>query len=301
MGHGTVLWEKPAGDRMRRFINEVPNEGLIRFPGFFNVDGTIVTDPAALADILVHKSYDFQKPGPLRKFLSLILGDGLIVVEGDEHKFQRKHLMPAFSFRHIKNLYPIFWAKSVEMCYGIASEVNDKQTPYSNEKKPAHPQGVVEINHVRVLRASRLPLTNADFKFSQWANKTTLDIIGVAGLGRDFNAIKNPDDELVKAYEEILEPTTEKAVFFALNVLFPRWVIAALPWSLNNRLKKTTDALKNFCLQVIGEKKETIKLQGEDSVDILSLLMKSNDFADENLVDQLLTFLAAGYFPHHLR
>jgi cytochrome P450 len=124
-----------------------------------------------------------------------------------------------------------------------------------------------------------------------------MDIIGVAGLGRDFNAIKNPDDELVKNYEEILEPTTEKAVFFAVNVLFPRWFVAALPWGLNNRLKATTDALKNFCLQVIAEKKEMIKLQGEDSVDILSLLMKSNDFADENLVDQLLTFLAAGYAP----
>ncbi len=33
---------------------------------------------------------------------------------------------------------------------------------------------------------------------------------------------------------------------------------------------------------------------GEENVDILSLLIKSNNFADENLVDQLLTFLAAG-------
>ena len=121
-----------------------------------------------------------------------------------------------------------------------------------------------------------------------------MDIIGVAGLGRDFNAIKNPDDELVQAYEEILEPTTEKAVFFACNILFPRWFVAALPWGLNDRLKKTTGALKAFCKEVIAEKKQTIKLQGVENFDILSLLMKSNDFADENLVDQLLTFLAAG-------
>jgi cytochrome P450 len=37
-----------------------------------------------------------------------------------------------------------------------------------------------------------------------------------------------------------------------------------------------------------------MKLESEESVDILSIMIRSNDFSDANLVDQLLTFLAAG-------
>jgi cytochrome P450 len=255
-------------------MSEVPNDGIIRFPVLFNVDMLLLTGPSSLAEVLVHKSYDYHKPAPVRKFLSIILGEGLVVVEDDVHKFQRKHATPAFSFRHIKELYPIFWSKAVEMSRGIAAEVYENPEPSFSEKKSENPQGIVEINH--------------------WSNKATMDIIGVAGLGRDFNALKNPDDELLKNYEEILEPTTEKGIYFALNIVLPHRLIAMLPWRLNERLKVTTGMLRKFCLQLIRDKKQAIKAQGEDNIDILSLLIKSNDFADENLVDQLLTFLAAG-------
>lgn len=44
---------------------------------------------------------------------------------------------------------------------------------------------------------------------------------------------------------------------------------------------------------MVREKRETMQ-SGEQHFDILSLLIKSNDFSDDELVDQLLTFLAAG-------
>lgn len=274
MNYGTILWQRPAGEPLRKLINEVPNEGLIRFPSFFNIDWLLLTNSASLAEVLVHKCYDFEKPGPLRKFLSIILGEELVVVEGDLHRFQRKHATPAFSFRHIKDLYPIFWSKAVEMSRSIASEMHGHAEPVWSDKQSKHLQGVVEINH--------------------WSNKATMDIIGVAGLGRDFHALKNPDDELLKNYEEILEPTSEKAIYFAANLLLGQRLVRMLPWRLNGRLKTTTDTLRSFCLQLIRDKKEKIMKQGDENVDILSLLIKSNNFADENLVDQLLTFLAAG-------
>lgn len=267
-----MVAQRPAGEGFRKLINEVPNDGIIRFPSFFNLDWLLLANPASLSEVLVHKSYDYEKPGPLRKFLSIILGDGLVVVEGDEHKFQRKHATPAFSFRHIKDLYPIFWSKSVEMVQCIAAEIRENPEPSLGEK--SHNQGVVEINH--------------------WSNKATMDIIGVAGLGKDFNGLKNPEDELIKTYEEILEPTREKGIYFALNVLLGRRIVTMLPWNLNNRLKTITDKLRKYCLDLIRDKKQIIKAQGEENFDILSLLIKSNNFSDENLVDQLLTFLAAG-------
>jgi cytochrome P450 len=143
-----------------KFITEVPNEGLIRFAGPFNSDSILLTDPSSLADVLVHRSYDFEKPSEIRKFLRLILGDGLIMVEGDEHKFQRKHLTPAFSFRHIKDLYPIFWSKSADLTGRVAAEIYENPEPTSSVKS-RHREGVVEVNH--------------------WATKVTMDVIGVAG------------------------------------------------------------------------------------------------------------------------
>lgn len=49
-----------------------------------------VTNPKALSEVLVQKSYDFAKPGSLRLGLGRILGIGLIVAEGEEHKVERR-------------------------------------------------------------------------------------------------------------------------------------------------------------------------------------------------------------------
>lgn len=260
------------GDEFLRFMKEVPNDGLVRIPTLFGIQRLLLADPRALGEVLVHKSYDYQKPPELRNFLRLILGDGMIVVEGDLHKFQRKNVSPAFSFRHIKELYPKFWSKAVLLSRSIAADIQERPE-YSNEKLKT-PQSVVEINH--------------------WANKVTIDIIGVAGAGREFNSLLNSDDELIQNYEELLEPTTEKAVYFGLNLVLPRRIISLIPWKINNRLAATTARLRDICRDLVRDKRSLIKTESDDHIDILSLLIKSNNFADDQLVDQLLTFLAAG-------
>ncbi len=139
-------------------------------------------------------------------------------------------------------------------------------------------------------------------EFGEWATRVTLDIIGLAGMGRDFNAVRNDDDPLVGAYNELLEPTTERAVYFAANIVGPQDLIQKLPWKQNRVLRETTGKLKYFCLRMVREKREKAKLKGEGGNDILSLLIESNNFSDEELVDQMLTFLAAGcvslFHPH---
>lgn len=54
--------------------------------------------------------------------------------------------------------------------------------------------------------------------------------------------------------------------------------------------------LRGACTQLINERKEAKPSESEkdEKRDILSLLIKSNNFGDNMLVDQLLTFLAAG-------
>ena len=57
-----------------------------------------------------------------------------------------------------------------------------------NTSKESIPEGTKSSNVVEV---------------SDWTSRATLDIIGVAGMGRDFEALKNPDNELNQTYKTI--------------------------------------------------------------------------------------------------
>lgn len=252
-------------------MTEIPNDGLLMFRGFGYEPRLILTNPRAMSEVLVQQSYNFKKPKPVRNFLRRILGNGLIIVEGDEHRFQRKNILPVFSFRHIKDLYPMMWKKAVQLTQGVQAEIDSNMDPSKGEKQDAR---VVELNH--------------------WANKVTMDIIGVAGLGKDFNALKNSDDPLVQNYEELLEPTIEKLSFFATNIIFPPALVKRLPWKMNQVIHRITSTLNDVCTQLVRDKRAAIEKNGDEHLDILSVLIKSDNFSDGQLVDQLLTFLAAG-------
>lgn len=71
---------------LQEWINDVPNSGLIRYRMRFNKEVVFVTSPEGLSEALVQRSYEFAKPAKLRLGLGRILGVGLIVAEGSEHK-----------------------------------------------------------------------------------------------------------------------------------------------------------------------------------------------------------------------
>ena len=71
---------------MRAWINETPNDGIIRYFDLFNTERLVVTNPTALAELLVHKTSEFNKPPHFVSGIGTILGLGLFLVEGEEHK-----------------------------------------------------------------------------------------------------------------------------------------------------------------------------------------------------------------------
>ena len=70
----------------QEWANQIPNHGLIRYKGMLNTERILITSPKALAEVLVHKNYDFIKPAQLRQGLGRILGVGILLAEGEEHK-----------------------------------------------------------------------------------------------------------------------------------------------------------------------------------------------------------------------
>ena len=68
------------------WIETIPNNGIIAVRGIFNEERVVPTDPKAMAEVLTSKAYDYGKPSFVRHALIRILGDGILLVEGEEHK-----------------------------------------------------------------------------------------------------------------------------------------------------------------------------------------------------------------------
>lgn len=262
-GQWTTLIKEPSGIPMRRWINEIPNDGLIYYRHLFNRDRLLVTSPKALAEVLQTKSYDFVKPDLLRSGIGQVLGIGILFAEGDEHKKMRKDLMPAFSFRHIKELYPIFWSKSVEMTDCMSTDLKSRQSD--------------------------------TIKIDDWASRATLDIIGVAGLGQDFNSLADPDTELNQVYRHIFAPNPTAQILGLLGFFLPGILLRNLPLKRNDDVHAASRVARETSRRLIQSKRLALQQEKPLPPDITSTALSSGGFTEEDLVNNMMTFLAAGH------
>ncbi|RKK92057.1 hypothetical protein BFJ70_g17787, partial [Fusarium oxysporum] len=127
-----------------------------------------------------------------------------------------------------------------------------------------------------------------------WASKVTLDIIGIAGLGHKFDAVEKRKDPLADIYEQLLEPDREKLIFAMISLAIGLPIVRLIPWKMNGLFEYLTGSLNELCFSMLKEKKAAIMEKQDNHFDVLSLLIKSNNFSDEAIKDQLLTLLAAG-------
>ncbi|KAH6671278.1 cytochrome P450 monooxygenase-like protein [Halenospora varia] len=281
-GQAAAIFKEHTGAPMARWVNTIPNEGLIAYRGLFNIERVMPTSPQALSEVLTLKSYDFIKPSQVVTTLGRILGVGVLLAEGDEHKFQRKHLSPAFAFRHVKDLYPIFWSKSRENVlkmeeYVNAGGVKPKDIP---DKFP---------------KPGNMDKGTAVLEVGGWAQRATLDIIGLAGMGKDFGAIENDDTLLSRTYRSIFKPSRQAIILGIMSIFLPPKFVQMLPFKRNDDMAAAADTIRKVCREMIDEKQAKLEKQELTDVDILSVALESGAFSSENLVDQMMTFLAAGH------
>ncbi|MFY9240592.1 MAG: cytochrome P450 [Roseovarius sp.] len=70
----------------------------------------MVTDPAALREILLERVEDYPKSVVTKNLLRPAIGDSLFIAEGAHWRWQRRAAAPAFSHRNVMNLAPIMTA-----------------------------------------------------------------------------------------------------------------------------------------------------------------------------------------------
>lgn len=263
LGHVLRNFEGSPGGGFLNYMMEVPNKGMIVFQGWLHCyPNILLTSPELCLEVLNTHAADWEKLADGRAILRRILGDGLVVVEGSEHREQRKNVTPAFSGRTIKDLVPLFWSKGLSLTRAAKREADARD-------------GTVEIMEL--------------------ASKATLDIIGSAGLGKDFHSLDGEAHDIAEQFSLITDPRRGSLVFlFIITQLFPLWLGPVLPLPANWRLNRATAGLRRITKDLLAEKHRDMEENSAEQKDIIAMLMRSGKFNDDELTNQLLTFLAAG-------
>ena len=136
---------------------------------------------------------------------------------------------------------------------------------------------------------------NNAVEVGDWASRATLDIIGVAGLGQDFNALGNPDSELNRTYRNIFRPSRAAQIFGLLQFAIPHVILRNLPVQRNDDVRAAASLARETSRQLVEQKKEKMMRNEKLNPDIISVALQSGGFSESDLVNNMMTFLAAGH------
>jgi cytochrome P450 len=275
------LLVEPSPEQLTRWAHDIPNEGLITYRGMFNIQRVLVTTTTGVHDIFSLRPYEFPKPSFVKTIFRGVIGDGLIVVDGDQHKMQKRALQPAFKAKNIRALHLVFEEKALALVDALNTDISDTT-------------GKPQVGEVDI---------------SAYLRRSTLDIIGMTGLGLDFDWLKNPHNELATTYSHVFTPSKAMQLYRALTMLLPQWSLNLLPLKRNRELKEAVAVVRKYARNAIEQRKHSSTRKeksldgtdsGQDTSDIIGSLMTDGHLTDiEALITQSMTFLGAGHETVH--
>ncbi|EXJ58287.1 hypothetical protein A1O7_05712 [Cladophialophora yegresii CBS 114405] len=246
---------------------------IVRYFFPFGSERLSIADDDAIKHMTVRNPYNYPKPERARKWMMPVLGEvGVLLAEGQAHVTQRKALTPAFSITSIRSLMPIFWNKSLHMAELWEQEMVDEKT----ESK--------------------------SFEVLEWLNRTTLDIIGRAGLGTDIDSLDNPETPLRDAYRRCFSFDLEARILNGLAAFTQ--LVRILPARTNRDIVVARNIILSRAEAIIKEKQAnagTVQKKPAQK-DIIGLIVRDNMTASkedtltiETMRNQVMTFLGAGH------
>lgn len=118
--------------------------------------------------------------------MHMLLGPGLLTTEGAQNRKQRKLMNPVFSVAHLRNMTHIFYGiahkVSVRRCSSVYIADRAIQLHKAMDTRVGKDGGVMDVNG--------------------WMARTTLEMLGQAGLGYSFD---NFMDDSTDSYGESLK------------------------------------------------------------------------------------------------
>ncbi|KAK5463103.1 hypothetical protein LTS15_002816 [Exophiala xenobiotica] len=243
---------------------------IVRYFFPFGSERLSVAEDDAIKQMTVRNPYNYPKPERARLWMMPILGEGVLLAEGHTHVVQRKALTPAFSITSIRSLMPVFWAKALHMAKLWETEMKTEE------------------------------VGSKCFEVLDWLNRTTLDIIGKAGLGTDIDSLDDPQTPLRDAYRRCFDFDLQARIINGLAAFTP--LIRLLPARANRDILIARNIILSRAQQIIQEKQKNPEIQEKARhKDIIGLIVKDNMTASkedtlslEEMRNQVMTFLGAG-------
>ncbi|KAF7304539.1 hypothetical protein HMN09_00856600 [Mycena chlorophos] len=236
-------------------------------------------DTKALHHILTHTDV-FQKSEASRFGLGRLVGPGILVVEGEQHRRQRKIMNPAFGPPQVRALTSIFVDKALQLRDMWSAQI------------AASGKGSATVESL------------------SWFSKASLDIIGLAGFSHDINAVGTadggPQDELAEAFERITASESSFSLPRFLQMRFPPF--RRIPTLSDASVLDAQKKMKSIGQRLLEQSKREVVENGTFETghgrDLLTLLVKANTskevpesqrLCDEDVIAQVPTFLVAGH------
>eukprot|EP01080_Neovahlkampfia_damariscottae_P000436 gene436-6849_t len=242
-----------------------PTEGFQNIINFNKYDESFVYMDGFLNDIIFINDEEAVKHITIQKkwkkthtsnsIFQGLVGDGLVAIEGEIWKNHRSLIMPSFSQMNVKN-----------MVSQIIEETNKKLDSFEKNNK------------------------NLIFEhFTENISQITLSVICAVGFGGDIDGIDEFAEDFVHLVDDYF------LVMLGL-VFIGKW-FSKLPLPHNIKFNKTRAKLEKKVLEIIDKRKKENDLSGRD---LLSLMIcaqseDGNNFSNQELFDESITFLFAGH------
>ncbi|KIY74189.1 cytochrome P450 [Cylindrobasidium torrendii FP15055 ss-10] len=269
---GNFFWGNQKEKTIPEWLNEYGR--VLTHASFLRRPRLLLSDTKAVSHIVSHATV-YPKDENLRYILGQLVGNGMIVAEGDEHKRQRRVMNPAFGNAHIKELIPIFFEKALQLRDTLNVQCANSDVGYR---------------------------TNA----IDWMTKTTLDIIGIAGFGYDFHALDTAQagkSDLQLAFDAVGSAAAGR--FRMVQAMIP--IFRLIPTQNAAALRSAQKNMDSIGSSLLSEAKQMVAL-GEKVTnagkDLFSLLVRANTatdlpahqkLSDKDVVTQVPTFFVAGH------
>ncbi|KZT00685.1 cytochrome P450 [Laetiporus sulphureus 93-53] len=239
-------------------------------PAALNISRVILCDPRAVNFVFARGTYGFVKPRVDRVAIELTVGRGIMHADCDEHKRQRKGLIPAFANASIRNLTPVF--------YDAAYQVKNAW------------DGIIEAQSGG----------SAVIEVQTWMNRISLDTLGIAGFTHDFGTLKGKHSSIAECFDALTGARTDFDLLMAMvGLAFP--TIVRVPSPLLRLFKKLDATIEEIATRLLdSSRKEKVGGAAEDK-SIVGLLLKSESsksalrMSQEEIVSQMKVLIFAGY------
>ncbi|KAF8330529.1 cytochrome P450 [Amanita rubescens] len=294
MGHSHLIYNNKACLSQSEWAKQLGP--VVRFFGPFGSECLFFLQAEPLRQILSTGWFDYPRPAFVRQILRIIAGDGLLAVTGHEHRLMRKAMNPAFSMPNLMAQMHMYYNPVDKLVKIINDEIDSQAAPQKGKVMHAY----------------------------EWMGKVALDIICDTAFGYKVDSLHNPENELAVAFEKGANlQDVRNMEKFALaasipgfrEVLTSSWMHKYCHWFDNIPFTAHLSTLVQSIYTMRKASTEMLREKMDDSItasdteakrDIMSILIRARKaeleedkmaytMSDKAVLDQVLTFLAAGY------